>query len=414
MNIGIFTETFKPQINGVVTSISILENELTKMGHKVYIFTAADPKNTEKSPRIFRLPSFPFYFLPSMRIAFFYPPKLLLKLGKLKLDVIHTQTEFPVGIFGMLVSEFYKIPLVHTYHTMYVDYVHYLGNGHLFTPNFAKRYSRIFCNAAGFVIAPAQKAADSLISYGVKRPIKVIPTGFDFSHFSGACGDADEINRIREKYGIEKDAKVLVTVCRVAKEKSIDFLIRQMPKLLEMIPALKYVIVGDGPYKGDLIELCNNLGILGSVIFTGAVPWSDIVKYYKLGNLFVTASTSETQGLTYIEAMASKVAVAVRYDKSVDEIVIEGQTGYFFNDESDCGYVLYKALTSDNSEIIENAWQNIQKFSSESFAREIEAVYNEAIESKPKRTFKIKPPKIIAKMSRFVLDLRKNQFKGSK
>jgi 1,2-diacylglycerol 3-alpha-glucosyltransferase len=297
---------------------------------------------------------------------------------------------------------------------MYVDYVHYLGNGHLFTPNFAKRYSRIFCNAAGFVIAPAQKAADCLASYGVKRPIKVIPTGFDFSHFTGASEDTEGINAIREKYGIEKDAKVLVTVCRIAKEKSIDFLIRQIPGLSEMVPGLKYVIVGDGPYKGELIDLCNNLGVLGSVIFTGAVPWHDIAKYYKLGNLFVTASTSETQGLTYIEAMASKVPVAVRYDKSVDEIVIEGKTGYFFNDESDCGYVLYKALTSDNSALVENAWQNIQKFSSENFAREIEAVYNEAIESKPKRTLKIKPPKLIAKMSRFVLDLRKNQFRDNK
>lgn len=414
MNIGIFTDTFTPQINGVVTSINMLEHELTKMGHRVFIFTASDPNEKHKSPRVFRLPSFPFIFLPSCRMAFFYPPKLLLSLGKIKLDVIHTQTEFPLGIFGMLVSEFYRLPHVHTYHTMYEDYVHYIANGHLFTPKMARQYSRIFCNGAGVVIAPVEKAKASLLDYGVKRPIRVIPTGFDFSHFDNVNCDPEEIINTRAEFGIAADMPVIVTVCRIAKEKSIDVIINQMPKLLEKLPDLKFVIVGDGPYKSVLTELCDKLNVSSSVIFAGSRPWVDIAKYYRLGDLFVSASTSETQGLTYIEAMASRVAVAARRDPSIEGVVINGKTGYTFENEADCAETLYTALTSDNSVMKETAWLNIQNMSAVNFARAVEAVYTEALENKPRKWYKFKIPKIFTKAASFVFDLRKSEFKDSK
>ena len=121
MNIGIFTDTYYPQINGVVTSTCMLKEQLEKRGHRVYIFTAADPNAKEKLPRVFRLPSMPFFFQPSYRAAYMYSPKLLLSLKKLKLDIVHTQTEFSLGLFGKAVAEIYRLPLVHTYHTMYED-----------------------------------------------------------------------------------------------------------------------------------------------------------------------------------------------------------------------------------------------------------------------------------------------------
>ena len=113
MNIGIFTDMYHPQISGVVTSARILEKELNKLGHKVYIFTTSDPGATHPSPRVFRLPSVPFIFLrETHRMVFFYPPRLIRKVKKCKLDVVHTYTEFSLGFFGrfQLIAERNLIP----------------------------------------------------------------------------------------------------------------------------------------------------------------------------------------------------------------------------------------------------------------------------------------------------------------
>ena len=105
LNIGLFTDTYFPQINGVATSVHLLRNELAALGHNVYIFTTTDPR-AERDAGIFRMPSMPFVFLPSHRVGLLYSPNALLKMRKLKLDIVHTHSEFSLGIFGKIVSEF--------------------------------------------------------------------------------------------------------------------------------------------------------------------------------------------------------------------------------------------------------------------------------------------------------------------
>jgi len=249
MNIGIFTDTYIPQINGVATSTRLLEKELTKKGHNVYIFTTTDPNAKESAKNVFRIASVPFIFSPGNRYALLASPRLFFKLRKLKLDVIHTQTEFNVGISGTLASKFFKIPLIHTYHTMYEEYVHYIAKGKLVSKKFARRYSRIFCNRTNAVIAPVAKAKNSLLSYGVVKPIRVIPTGIDFEPFSREKYSAEHIVKTKQELGVPLDVPVLVSVGRVAKEKSIDVILRQMPEMGKLIPKLKFENDGTGTKK---------------------------------------------------------------------------------------------------------------------------------------------------------------------
>ena len=324
-----------------------------------------------------------------------YSPKLLLNLKKLKLDIVHTQTEFPIGIFGKVVSEIYRIPLVHTYHTMYEDYVHYVANGHLITPAMAKAFSRVFCNQAKVVVAPVEKTRQSLLAYGVKRPIEIIPTGLDFSNFARGKYTKAELEQAKIEIGLNSTDPVIVYVGRIAKEKSLDVVIRTMAELLVKIPDAKLVIVGDGPLKGAYEEMANQLKIAGSVIFTGARPWAQIGKYYQIGDVFTTASTSETQGLTYIEAMAAQVPVVAKQDQSVEGIVEHGKTGYLFqNDEQLCG-LLYRALANkaESQAIAERGYNSIQRLSAQRFAEDMENLYKRIISEtgqKPRR-FTIKP-----------------------
>jgi len=385
MNIAIFTDTYPPQINGVATSTRMLEKELIALGHTVYIFTASDPNAVNDPPHVFRMPSMPFVFLPSHRFALLYPPKLLLKMRSLKIDVIHTQTEFPLGIFGVAVAGFLRVPQVHTYHTMYEDYVHYVAGGHLITPKMAQQYSRIFCNRMRAVIAPVEKARESLLEYGVERPIRVIPTGIDFEPFSREKYSQADIDEVKHSLGLSLTDPVVVSVGRVAKEKSIDVVLGQFPKLLEKLPDAKFVLVGGGPILDELKAQAKELGIADSVVFTGPQPWDSIGKYYQLGDVFVSASTSETQGLTYIESMAAKVLVCAKKDKSIEGVVIDEQTGYCFSEEEELPDVLYRALTNTakRTEIIETAFAHIRHMSSRNFAKSVEALYSELLSAFP-------------------------------
>lgn len=390
MNIGIFTDTYYPQINGVVTSVAMLEKELVKRGNTVYIFTTTDPNANEKSETVLRVPSMPYVFSPSQRMALVYPPQLLLKLKGLKLDIVHTQTEFPLGIFGKVVSEFFKIPQVHTYHTMYEDYVHYVANGHLVTPKMAQQYSRIFCNRARAIIAPTEKTRASLLDYDVVRPIRVIPTGIDFEPFSREKYSKDDINKLKQELGLNVTDPIVVSVGRIAKEKSIDAVLRQFPALLLKMPAAKFVIVGDGPLKEMMVKLTKELGIEKSVLFAGKRPWSEIGKYYQLGDVFISASTSETQGLTYMEAMAAKVPVIAKKDDSVEGLIIDGKTGYYFERDEQIADVIYNALSNEQqrADIAETAFESIFHLSSVKFAEDVESLYHELLRAYPKRTNK--------------------------
>lgn len=382
MNIGIFTDTYFPQINGVSTSVKMLEKELNNLGHNVYIFTTSDPNSKDKFPRIFRLPSMPFIFLPSHRVALMYPPKLLLKVKKLDLDVVHTQTEFGIGFLGKIVAKVCKIPVVHTYHTMYEDYVHYFAGGHLITPKMAKRYMRNFCNRTDAVIAPVEKTKQSLIQSGTKKPIYVIPTGLDFDNLVTGRYSAEEIEEIRMELGLKKEDKVILFLGRVAKEKSIDVILRQMPKILEKETNAKFLIVGDGPWLGCLKKMSEELGVSDFVIFAGSKKWEDIGKYYQLAHLFTTASTSETQGLTYIEAMIARKPVVVKKDESIVDIVINNETGFYFEEEEEIADIIYHVLTDEEhtNKVVEKAFKSIQHLSAKQFAKNVESLYLKVIE----------------------------------
>ena len=408
MNIGIFTDTYWPQINGIATSVLMLEHELRALGHTVHIFTVAVPK-AEKRPYVYRLPSMPLSFIPSHRLCLMYPPGLLLKFRAMKLDIIHTQTEFPLGILGRLVSGFYRIPLVHTYHTMYVDYVHYIANGHLLKPKAAESYSRIFCNGAQTVITPAAKAKESLIKYSVKRPIEIIPTGFDLSRFGPERHSAADISALKRELGVPEGAKVIVTVGRVAKEKSVDVIIKALPEILKDVPDVKYVIVGGGPVMDELRDLAIRLGLSDTVIFTGPVPWDQVGKYYMVGDVFACASTSETQGLTYIEAMASGIPVAAKADDSIRELITDNETGFLF-DTDDMLPGVIKKIFSDTAAartVAERGRASVAHISAENFAKQVEAVYKRCIETRPKRTVRITMSEVFKKVATHVIDIRK-------
>lgn len=382
MNIGIFSDTYSPQVNGVVSSILTLEKKLREQGHNVYIFTISHPQAEHDSPYVYRMVSLPFVFLKDHRVGIIYSNKAVHKIKRLKLDLILSQTEFSVGIFARLVAKKLEIPIIHTYHTVYEDYMHYISKGVELSPSIARKYSKSFCNHVDGVVAPTKKTEKLLKSYGVLKPIRIIPTGIDFAPFRPENYSKEEVSHLKEVFHIPPNDPIVLFVGRVAKEKSIDVLIKAMPLLLTKIPDAKLVIVGDGPSRLELEELAKTLNVRDAVIFTGMQPWSSIGRMYQLGDVFVSASVTETQGLTFAEAMAAALPVVAMEDESIAGFVRDGYNGHLFHNEEELAHKLAKVLSDQAYRQIlsENAIHSIKPLSAETFGHNAEAFYREILQ----------------------------------
>lgn len=329
MNIGLFTDTYYPQVSGVATSISILRETLEEMGHQVYIFTSNDPnvsKNTYER-NIFRFPSFPFTGFPDRRLAYGGAIHAVQIAKELNLDIIHTQTEFSMGLMGKFVAFSLKIPAIHTYHTMYQDYLHYVANGKLIGPKTVKAAVRSYLKNMEGVVAPSRLVYETMLDYGVTAPIRIIPTGVNVNQKA----TPNEAAKLKEQLGIKKDIPVALSLGRLAFEKNIEDTIDAFLIVSLENKDAKLVIAGDGPAKQSLVEHVKAIGIEEKVVFTGMIEHKDVPKYYAMADVFVSSSQSESQGLTYLEALTAHTPIVVMNSPYVKELITDPSIGVGLN-----------------------------------------------------------------------------------
>ena len=185
MRIGLFTDTYFPQVSGVATSIRTLKTQLEKMGHTVFIFTTTDRDvDRYEDWQIVRIPSVPFFAFKDRRVAYRGFSKALEIAKQYKLDIIHTQTEFSLGLLGIAIARELRIPVVHTYHTQYEDYVRYIAKGMVIRPSMVKYIVRGFMSDLDGVICPSEIVYDLLLKYKVAAEKRVIPTGIELEKFN--------------------------------------------------------------------------------------------------------------------------------------------------------------------------------------------------------------------------------------
>ena len=380
MRVGLFTDTYLPQISGVATSIKTLKEELEKQGHEVYIFTTTD-KHVKRyeDPTIIRLPSVPFISFTDRRIVY----RGLFESYKIaktyKLDIIHTQTEFSLGILGKMVGKALRIPVIHTYHTQYEDYVRYIANGKLIRPSMVKYIVRGFLNDLDGVICPSRIALNLLDGYSVKIPKRIIPTGIDLREYERPDISQEDIAKLREKWAIASDETVLLSLSRVSYEKNIQALLANMPKILSNNPKVKLLIVGDGPYLEELKEQAQDLAVMDNVIFTGMVSHNETALYYKAADFFISASTSETQGLTYAESLASGKPIIAQSNPYLDDLITDKMFGTLYQTESDLADAVLNAIVSTPVKQ-EKVWQKkLYEISAEAFGKSVFAFYLDMI-----------------------------------
>lgn len=385
MNIAIFTDTYLPDLNGVATSSRILHDELVKHGHHVLVVTTELPSGSDYQDDALtvRIPGIDIKKLYGYRASTIYSFDGMKEIREFMPDVIHVQTEFGVGIFGRIVGEILNVPVCYTYHTMWTDYSHYLSRGvkpiDVVMKKIIEKISKIYGNSCAQLIVPSQKTADELSSYGIEKNMNVIGTGLVLDHFSPQHRNEEIIQDIKKTYDLD-DHFVILFLGRIAQEKSIDVLIEAMEDIIKEREDALLLIVGGGPSLSTLKDLVKEKGLEDCVIFTGPKDSKLVPQYYHVADAFVSASTSETQGLTYIEAMASGLPVFARYDRNLEDVIKNGENGFFFETKEE----LIEELVSFDEEdkrISQQALIDSQQFSSEIFYEKILAVYQKAIDS---------------------------------
>lgn len=381
MRILLTTDLYVPAVNGVVTSTVSLKKSLENLGHDVRVLTLAEYGFIDTEENIYAVSSLNVNKVyPGARVKLFSDRSVVRQIVEWQPDVVHTQSEFSTFRMAKQIAQYLDIPLVHTYHTLYEDYTHYFSPSKKTGRKIVSLLTKRILNEVEAVIAPTNKVDNILEEYGVTQPVTVIPTGIQLDKFRETISE-EERAALRARYDIPEDAFLLVSLGRLGKEKNIEEILFFLSLLKEDI---YFLIVGDGPNRYSLVNYVKMLGLEDRVRFTGMVEPDEVGAYYQIGDLFVCASTSETQGLTYIEALASGLPVLCRADESIENVVLDGETGYqyhHFKEFESCLYVLmhdhdlYAEIAAEAQDFV------FCNYSSESFGQQVSAVYKKAIES---------------------------------
>ncbi len=389
MRIGLFTDTYPPYINGVSTSVCMLKRALEKKGHQVYVVTVNNDSlkyKIEENNTVIRIPGIPTGIY-DYRLTGVYPLRAMNIIKKWNLDIIHSHTEFGVGTFARIIAKQFNIPLVHTYHTMYEDYVHYITHGYFnkSSKKIVEYLTLFYCDkTANELIVPTKKTYDLFKEkYKVDKNIHIIPTGIEIERFYKENVNKNKVDQLRKNL-LLKDDFVIVFVGRIAEEKNITLLIEAQKDLVKKHKNIKLIIIGDGPDSEDYKKLTKKYKLDDNIIFTGKVPWEEIPCYYQLASVFATASTTETQGLTVIEAMAGGVAPLCIDDESFRNVVIDDLNGKIFKNKKE--YIKDVLDLYDDrvklSNLSRQARLNAERYSSKYYAEGVLDVYEHVLGNK--------------------------------
>ena len=382
MKILITTDLFTTETNGVVTSTKNLWEELVNAGHEVRILTVAENTHSRKEGDVYFIRSMPLGAIyPDVRMPTSYRHKLIKELVAWKPDMIHSQCEFFSFQFAHYIAKKSGAPIVHTYHTLYEQYVSYVLHMKGVGEKAVGKLSKMRLKNVQLIIAPTTKVENTLRAYGITVPIRVIPSGIRLDRHKLRL-TPQERQAGREKWGIGPDQKVLLNLGRLGTEKNIDELIRYFATAKrELRYDMKFLIVGGGPAKESLEKLAGSLDLSRDVIFTGKVNPEEVAKYYQLGDVFVGASTSETQGLTYVEASANALPLLCRKDPCLDDVMFPGENGYTYTDEAEFCHYLDEIFADENW--LENAGKRSEQialgYSKEAFGQAVQDAYNQGL-----------------------------------
>ena len=383
MKILITSDWYYPVVNGVVRSVLNLIEYLEGEGHDVRVLTLSNTTKSYKDGKV--------YYVGSLSAEKIYPQarvsSLLLSshLKEIKAwgpDIIHSQCEFSTFVMAKRIAKDGNIPIVHTYHTVYEDYTHYFIPSKQAGKKLVSVASKTFAGFCDRIIVPTAKTCSLLVDYGIDpNMIDIIPTGIHIPEMF-------DKTLLRKSLGIDKDSKVLLYLGRLGAEKNIQEIMTYYDRLKDN--DIKLYIVGGGPYLSTLKEDAEEIS--KEVVFTGMVDANQVNRYYQAADIFVTSSTSETQGLTYYEALSNGTIALCRDDAVLDGVIKNGFNGFKYKNYEDFEkYVDRVFKDPEYKELLETNARDyaIENFSVATFGAKCLASYELAIKEYERESISI-------------------------
>lgn len=382
LRVAMFTNNYLPFIGGVPISIERLRQGLVKLKDTILVIAPRYQNQPETADHVIRMPSlFSFGEKSEFRFANIFSGAVRKKVKVFKPDIIHVHHPFWIGSLGVFMARRLKIPVVYTYHTRLEHYAHFVFlPGSLFRNIIAHFLVRRFANKCDGIIVPTQSTEEYLRMIGVKRPTFVQPTGIEFERFQQV--DAEQVSALREQQKITNET-VFISVSRLSNEKNIDFMIDGMARLkAESEKPFRLLIVGDGHQRERLQQRITELELTQQVSLVGAVPPEQMAAWYQLGDAFLFASQSETQGMVILEAMAAGLPVVAVRSSGIDDVIEEGHNGYKTPAKHSawCGRV--QKLLDDEGlrrQLSENAQAFARDYSVDKFSSDVRHIYAQTL-----------------------------------
>ena len=328
LRIGLFTNNYFPMLGGVPTAVETIRRSLEALGHHVVIVAPRMSGAADESRGVVRVPAVPAPTYPDFALPLPLRPALTRRLRALDLDVFHAHHPFLLGASARRLAREARRPFVFTNHTLYDRYAHYVPLPHGAVARSAVRWSARFADTADLVLTPSDFVARRLRAQGVRRPIEVVPTGIDLEHFRPGARAA-----ARRMLSLGPDERVLLYVGRLDREKNLEFLVDAVARL--RTTGLRLLLVGRGTQAPALRRIAAKRGLGDHLEFRGGVAPERLPDYYRAANAFVFASTTETQGLAVLEAMACGLPVVAIRASGIEEVVTDGVSGLLVPEDGD-------------------------------------------------------------------------------
>ncbi|WP_320823941.1 glycosyltransferase [Reinekea sp.] len=383
LKIAMFTNNYLPFIGGVPISIDRLRRGLTQLNHRVTVFapTYSVPLVNEPDAQVVRIPSIGVSRKMKFPFANLWSPGIRQQFAAQAFDVVHVHHPYFLGTKGLNLASRRKIPVVFTYHTRMERYVHYLPlPGEQLKTLMVHFLIRRFANRCQAVITPSISTEEYLRNLGVSAIIETIPTGINLTAYEGHSAAGVAALRV---YYAQPDERLLISVSRLAKEKNLDFLIDGIHKVKQHsgVP-FKLLLVGDGPERHHLEQKVIAAGLQQQVVFAGSMAPAEVVEAYLAADIFVFASTSETQGMVLLEAMAGGCPVVAVRASGVHDLIEQGYNGVKVAESTDSwAEAVIRLLEDDDlrTTMAVNGRTFAEKYSVANMALAIERLYRRVV-----------------------------------